>query len=67
MPVREYAAPVRERQRNLRRVLRDIGAGGKPYKVGEVVDVTGWRNWERLVDQRRLSDYVVDEADAEGA
>ena len=53
--------PVAEGQRVLRRVLRPFEGEGVTYHAGQVVDVTSWRNAQRLVDQHRLSEYVVKE------
>lgn len=51
-----------EGQRELRRVLRDFGGPeGRVYKSGEVVDVTGWRNARHLVEQHKISEYLVAE------
>lgn len=51
-----------EGQVEFRRILRVFGgAEGRTYAPGEVVDVTGWRNKERLISQRKISDYIVTE------
>lgn len=55
-------AATKEGQRQLRRVLREFGGPeGRMYQPGEVVDVTTWRNAHRLVEQRKISDYIVAE------
>ena len=35
-------------------VLRPFGANGTTLKVGEIVDVSGWRNSAKLIDQRYI-------------
>lgn len=48
------------RPRTVRRVLRDFGGPqGRVYKSGEVVDTTDWRHATRLVEQHKLSDYLI--------
>lgn len=44
----------------VREVMREFGGPeGRVYKRGEVVDVTNWRHAGRLVEQHKLSDYLV--------
>jgi hypothetical protein len=38
---------------NTHKVIRPF-KGDRPYKAGEEVDASGWRNADRLVDQRYL-------------
>lgn len=43
-----------------RRVLRNFGGPeGRVYERNEVVDVTGWRHADRLVEQHKLSTETV--------
>ncbi len=36
------------------------GAEGKVYQPGEVVDVSGWKHTDLLVEQRRLRPLTVE-------
>ena len=62
----EQAAPVSDYYL----VLRRTSAPGGPLERGEVVDASGWRNKDKLVEQRYLHALPygceVSEPDAQG-
>lgn len=42
-------------------VIKQFKAGDKMLQPGDVVDATGWRNVQALIDQRRARLHAADE------